>query len=63
MDTEDDYKFAMLYLWPLSLILIFMAGAEVSRMVHEMDKEIIQLNQNAQLQNCQKLIAGETYGH
>lgn len=54
-------KWVIAYVWFLSLVGALFYGFEIARMTHDMDKEIIMLESNKQLQNCQKVIAGSLY--
>jgi hypothetical protein len=56
---KDDTKWILAYAWILSLIGAVFAGHETARIVHGMDREIIALKQNEQLQNCHRIKTGE----
>lgn len=54
-------KWVIAYVWFLSLVGALFCGFEIARMTHDMDKEMIVLQQNERLQNCQKVIEGSIY--
>lgn len=55
------FKYELALMWLFSLIAVYFGAHEVTRMVHKMDKEIIQLQQQEKLEQCHRVIAGGIY--